>query len=171
MSAKVKADKELRFAQGLIIPVLEAINEAGVTSAFHICRGNYTRDENALLVGAYDKLVRTLEKLPVDVYMLEFSTPRAGELDELFYNNDLNEKIILGLGVVNPRHSRVETVEEIVARAEEALKFVPPEQVWLNPDCGFETFSHRPMNPYDIIEEKIANMVEASKILQEKYGK
>lgn len=170
MSARVKADKELNFARGLIEPVLQAINETEATSALHVCRGNYTTNEDVLLVGSYDKLSKTFDKLEVDVMMLEFSTPRAGEIEELFHNNFLDEKITLGLGVINPRHPRVETVEEIVARAEEALEFLPPEKIWLNPDCGFETFSHRPMNTYDIIKEKVSNMVEAARQLREKHG-
>ncbi len=165
----MKADKELNFARGLIEPVLQAINETDAISALHVCRGNYTTNEDVLLVGSYDKLSKTFDKLDVDVMMLEFSTPRAGEIKELFENNFLDEKIILGLGVLNPRDPRVESVEEIIAMAEEALEVLPPEHIWLNPDCGFETFSHRPMNTYDIIEEKLSHMVEAARQLREKY--
>ena len=171
MSAKVRSDKELSFAQSLIIPVLEAINDCGVRSALHVCRGNYTREEAVLLEGAYDKLSKTFDKLPVDILMLEFSTPRAGEISLLFKNNRLSKKIILGLGVINPRSKKVESVDEIVKRAEEALEFIKPQQAYLNSDCGFETFSYRPMNSYDIIEQKIANMVKASNILRKRWGK
>ena len=59
----------------------------------------------------------------------------------------------------------------IVARVEEVLQFLPPERIWLNPDCGFATFAKRPLNPYPIIQKKLENMVAASKILREKYCK
>ena len=59
----------------------------------------------------------------------------------------------------------------IVGKVEKALEFLPPEKIWLNPDCGFATFAKRPLNPYNIIEEKLSNMVKASHILREKYCK
>ena len=40
----------------------------------------------------------------------------------------------------HPRSDEVETVDQIVQRAEKALNYLPPEQIWLNPDCGFATF-------------------------------
>lgn len=101
---------------------------------------------------------------------LEFSTPRAGEVSQLFKNNFLNEKITLGFGCVNPRSSRIETPEEIVEKVETVLKFLPPEKIWLNPDCGFATFSKRMLNPYSIIEKKLTAMVKAAHILREKLG-
>ena len=52
----------------------------------------------------------------------------------------------IGLGVVNPRTDQVETPEQIRAAVEEALRLYPAERVFLNPDCGFGTFSNRPMN-------------------------
>lgn len=136
----------------------------------HVCRGNFTKDENVLLVGAYNHLAKFFDKLKVDMLALEFSTPRAGEISQLFYNNFLDEKIILGLGVINPRSDEVESVEEIVKLVEEAMEFLPPERIWLNPDCGFATFAKRPLNPYPVIEEKLVNMVKAAELLREKHG-
>lgn len=135
-------------------------------SAIHVCRGNWTTDESVLLSGAYDKLSKFFSDLKVDMLALEFSTPRAGEVGELFHNNLLAKKIILGYGVINSRNPRVETVDEIVQSVEKALDFLPPERIWLNSDCGFATFCNRPMNSYDIIVEKMKNMAEAAKILR-----
>ncbi|AXI26692.1 methylcobamide--CoM methyltransferase [Gemella sp. ND 6198] len=137
----------------------------------HVCRGNWTCDESVLLEGAYDKLGKFFDSLNVDMLALEFSTPRAGEVEKLFANNFLDTKIILGYGCINPRNERVETPEEIVSAVEKVLQYLPPENVWLNPDCGFATFSKRPLNPYPIIEEKLRNMVKAAEILREKYCK
>ena len=84
----------------------------------HVCRGNWTKDESVLLEGTYDKLGKFFDSLKVDMLALEFSTPRAGEVEKLFYNNFLDTKIILGFGCINPRSDRVETVEEIVRNVE-----------------------------------------------------
>ena len=52
-------------------------------------------------------------------------------------------------------------------RAREALKYVKKENLWLNPDCGYATFSNRPVNTYGNIENKIKNMVTAARILRD----
>lgn len=135
----------------------------------HVCRGNWTVDESVLLQGAYDRLSRFFDQLKVDMLALEFSTPRAGDVDLLFKNNFLKKKIALGYGVINPRIPEVEKVEDIVASVEKVLKWLPPERIWLNPDCGFATFANRPLNPYSTIEAKLKAMVEAAKILREKH--
>jgi putative methylcobalamin:homocysteine methyltransferase len=152
--------------------VLEEIRKHdGVLSIMHVCRGNWTTDESVLLQGAYDKLGKFFDALDLDMLALEFSTPRAGEVEKLFSNNFLDTRVMLGFGCVNPRSEIIETSEEIVSRVEELLQFLPPERIWLNPDCGFATFAKRPLNPYPIIQKKLENMVAASKILREKYCK
>lgn len=172
LSAKVKVDRELKFAGELLSQIFEEIRKYDdVLSVMHVCRGNWTCDESVLLEGAYDKLSRFFDSLDVDMLALEFSTPRAGEVKQLFNNNNLDKKIMLGIGCVNPRSPRVEKVDEIVTLVEKVLEFLPPEKIWLNPDCGFATFARRPLNPYDVIEKKLSNMVKASHILREKHCK
>ena len=160
----------MKFASDLLKPVLETINGyEDVISAMHICRGNWTTDESVLLEGAYDKMSKFLSGLKVDMLALEFSTPRAGEVDLLFKNNLLAKKIILSFGVINPRTPDVEEVDKIVEKVEKVLKFLPPERIWLNSDCGFATFANRPLNSFEVIEAKLRAMTEASKILRERY--
>ena len=140
-----------------------------VLSIMHVCRGNWTTDESVLLQGAYDKLGKFFDALDLDMLALEFSTPRAGEVEKLFSNNFLDTRVMLGFGCVNPRSEVIETPEEIVARVEEVLQFLPPERIWLNPDCGFATFSNRPLNGFDIIEAKLKVLNEAKSIFRERY--
>ncbi|WP_239994619.1 hypothetical protein [Haemophilus influenzae] len=47
--------------------------------------------------------------------------------------------------------------------------YLSPEQIWLNPDFGFATFSNRPLNGFDIIEAKFKVLNEAKSILRERY--
>lgn len=172
LSEKVKVDRELDFANNLLKPIFAEIRKyENVLSSIHVCRGNWTTDETVLLEGAYDKLCHFFDNLDVDMLTLEFSTPRAGEIDKLFENNRLRKKIYLGLGCLNPRSPVVETPEQIVAQAKKVLKYLPPERIWLNPDCGFATFSKRALNPYNIIEKKLDSMVKAAKILREEFCK
>ena len=56
---------------------------------------------------------------------------------------------------------------EIRAAVEAALRLYPAERVFLNPDCGFGTFSNRPMNTLEIASAKVAAMVAAARDLRE----
>jgi 5-methyltetrahydropteroyltriglutamate--homocysteine methyltransferase len=68
--------------------------------------------------------------------------------------------------ILNPRSDTVETPEQIVTKVEAALRTVPAERVFLNPDCGFGTFSARPVNDAAIAERKLAAMAEAARRLR-----
>jgi 5-methyltetrahydropteroyltriglutamate--homocysteine methyltransferase len=91
--------------------------------------------------------------------VLEYATPRAGDFVPVAGK-------ALGLGVVNPRTAEVESPESIVARVRDVLQVVPPERVFLNPDCGFGTFASRPMNSVDIATNKLASMATAARMLR-----
>ena len=172
LSEKIKVDRELKFVNELLAPVFAELRKhENVLGAMHVCRGNWTCDETVLLEGAYDRLGQFFDSLDVDMLALEFSTSRAGEVKQLFSNNFLDKKIMLGFGCLNPRNTIVETPEQIVKATEKVLDFLPPEKIWLNPDCGFATFSKRPLNSYEIIKQKMSSMVEASHILRERYCK
>lgn len=147
------------------------MREANVVSQLHVCRGNFTRQESSLLEGNYEKLSDFFVSVAPDMLTLELSTPRAGDISALFSNPELAKKVALGVGVVNPRITYVETPEEIVAAVEQAMEFVQdPQRIWLNPDCGFATFANRPMNEMDIIRQKLDSMVKAQAILRSKYA-
>ena len=76
----------------------------------------------------------------------------------------------IGLGVVNPRTEQPESVDEIIRNTERVLQFYRPEQVFLNPDCGFGCFANRCVNDEATAAMKIRNIVKAARRLREKYG-
>ena len=163
LTAKADAEEELAFALELINKVTEGMLGRGTTIAVHICRGNWSTDDDILLRGPYFPLIPYLEGANVDHLALEYATPRAGELDAIKSIGDKS----LGFGVINPRTVDVESVDAIVARVEEVRAFLPDEKILLNPDCGFGTFAQRPMNSDEIAFEKLKVMVEAAKKLRE----
>ncbi|HVB36665.1 MAG TPA: cobalamin-independent methionine synthase II family protein [Candidatus Acidoferrales bacterium] len=138
----------------------------GVRFGVHICRGNWSRREEVLLKGNYGPMLPYLMQMNIDQLVLEFATPRAGELE--VFKEYKNEKEI-GLGVVNPRTDEIETPAQIVARVKELAKFYDPEKIFLNPDCGFGTFAERNVNTADIATRKMATIVEAAKRLRHEF--
>jgi 5-methyltetrahydropteroyltriglutamate--homocysteine methyltransferase len=154
LAARKDPAEELAFAVSLINRVVEGID--GLRIGVHVCRGNWSRDETTLLRGSYRALVPYLQQLRVKQLVLEYATERAGDLVEF----DGKE---LGLGVVNPRTDTIETADDVRRAIERALEIYPPETLFLNPDCGFGTFSGRPMNSADVAFAKLKAMVDAAR--------
>ena len=103
----------------------------------------------------------------VDQFVLEFATPRAGDISVV--GKALNHKE-LGLGVINPRTDEIETVDFIISKVEEALQYYQPENIVLNTDCGFGCFAERCVNNEHNAFEKIRQMTRAALILRNKYA-
>ena len=147
---------ELEFAVDLVNRVLDGIDFAkhGARVGLHICRGNWSQDESTLLRGSYDPLAPYLDRMNVDQLCLEYATERAGDLLHF------SEKS-LGLGVVNPRTPTIEAPDAIARSIERALEQYSKDRLFINPDCGFATFSNRPVNSDEVAVEKCRAMRSA----------
>jgi len=155
LATRSDPSEELEFAVALINRVLE--RAGGVRTGLHICRGNWSQNEATLLRGSYHPLAPYLDRIHVHQLVLEYATERAGTLLP-FAGKEL------GLGVVNPRTEAVESVDTIRAAIAQALQLYPAERVFLNPDCGFGTFSNRPVNSSEIAFKKLQAIVEAARL-------
>ena len=94
--------------------------------------------------------------MKVEQYVLEYAT------------RTLNDRE-LGLGVVNPRTDQVESIEYIVSKAEKALEYYRPDQLFLNTDCGFGCFASRSVNVEDVAFKKLCAITESAKQLRQKF--
>jgi 5-methyltetrahydropteroyltriglutamate--homocysteine methyltransferase len=153
--------EELAFARSLLDRTLAGLPRDRL--ALHVCRGNWTRDTAAALSGDYAPLLRLLAEVPVGTLFLELCTPRAGDVEVL---KDLPAHVIVGVGSVDQKSGRVETPDEIAARARRAVAVLGPDRVRLNPDCGFATFADSPISPFDVAKAKLAALAEAARILR-----
>lgn len=165
LGEKRDPEEELAFAGRLLREVLTGLPRDRL--ALHVCRGNWSRDESVALTGPYTPLVPLFRTLPVGTFFLELATPRAGDLEPLA---DLPADCRVGVGVVNQKLDRVESVEEIVTKAEAAVRRLGPDRVLLNPDCGFATFADNPLASSGVAEAKLAAIAEAARRLRDKYG-
>jgi 5-methyltetrahydropteroyltriglutamate--homocysteine methyltransferase len=157
LAARKDPAEELEFAVSLINQVVEGLE--GVRTGLHICRGNWSQNEATLLRGSYHPLVEYLDRIKVQQLVLEYATERAGDLLK-FQGKEL------GLGVVNPRTEKVESPGEITQSIEQAMKLYPRDKLFLNPDCGFGTFSNRPVNKSDVAYQKLKAIVSAARTLR-----
>jgi 5-methyltetrahydropteroyltriglutamate--homocysteine methyltransferase len=79
---------------------------------------------------------------------------------------DLPPDCRVGVGVVDQKQDRVESLEDVVARARRAVDIFGAERVLLTPDCGFATFADNPVAAPPIAEAKLRTIVAAAEILR-----
>jgi 5-methyltetrahydropteroyltriglutamate--homocysteine methyltransferase len=161
LSEKGDAARELALAERLVNQVVADLPRARL--GLHVCRGNWTRNEEAALAGDYRPLVPLLSRVHVGTLFLELCTPRAGEMDVLA---DLPRGLRVAVGVVNQKHERIEPVEEIAARARRAVDLFGADRVLLTPDCGFATFADNPVASARVAEDKLRAIVEAAELVR-----
>jgi 5-methyltetrahydropteroyltriglutamate--homocysteine methyltransferase len=109
----------------LAIKALGVVTEGlKVHTITHICYGDFH--------GTYPKML----ELPVDQIDLEMANSNY-DLLEAFRQYVFPKHI--GLGVVDSHSHRIESVDEVVAGIERTLELIPPERVFVDPDCGLKT--------------------------------
>lgn len=117
-----------------------ALNNAAIEGApedlvinTHVCRGNY--HSTYAFEGGYDPVAPYLfAHENIDAFYLEFDTPRAGGFEPLAHVAE-GKKVVLGL--ITSKQPGLEDKEVVKARIKEASKYVPLENLYLSPQCGF----------------------------------
>jgi len=100
----------------------------------HICRGNFR--STWFSSGGYEPVAKTLfGHCRVDGFFLEYDSDRAGDFTPLRYIKD--QKVVLGL--ITSKSGDLEDKREVIARIKEASQYVPLEQLFLSPQCGFSS--------------------------------
>lgn len=103
------------------------------TFGLHVCRGN--RASMWHREGKYDPIAETLfGGLEYDRLLLEYDTERAGGFEPLRY---VRRGTIVVLGLITTKSGRVETVDELRKRIDDAARFLPLDQLAISPQCGF----------------------------------
>lgn len=165
LSEKSEIPAELGFARELINAVVSGFPRERI--ALHMCRGNWTPDENAALSGDYSPLIDTLSRLEVGSLLLELCTPRSGEMEVL---RAIPDHLRIGVGVCNQKHAHIESLEDVLSKGERAIQLFGKERVLFTPDCGFATFADNPLASDRIAEQKLNIIAAASAILRQRHG-
>jgi 5-methyltetrahydropteroyltriglutamate--homocysteine methyltransferase len=104
-----------------------------MTFGIHICRGN--RQSMWHREGHYDAIAEKLfNGLDHQRLLLEYDTERAGTFEALRF---VPKGKMVVLGLITTKVGRVETVDELRCRIDEAARYLPLEQLAISPQCGF----------------------------------
>ena len=140
--------EEMELASRALGIVTQGLNAVTLT---HICYGDFEL--------VYDYLV----KLPVDVLDVETSNSNY-DLLEMLRKHPLPEDKSLSMGVTDVHSHVTEGVEEIKAGIKKGLELLPPERLYIDPDCGLKTRQE------DESVAKLRNMVQAVREVKQEVG-
>ena len=112
-----------------------AVSEAPaeMTTAMHLCRGNF--QSTFVASGGYEPIAELLfNEIGVDGYFLEYDSARAGGFEPLRF---LPKGKVAVLGLVTTKSGKLESKDALKRRIDAAAKYAPLEQLALSPQCGF----------------------------------
>ena len=106
---------------------------ADMTICMHLCRGNF--QSTFVASGGYEPVAEILfNAINVHGYFMEYDSDRAGGFEPLRFVPK-GKTVVLGL--VTSKSGRLESRDELKRRIDDAVKFVPLDQLCLSPQCGF----------------------------------
>lgn len=114
---------------------------------------DHTQIHTHMCYSEFNAIIQSIAELDADVISIEASRSHMDLLEAFVrfqYPNDI------GPGVYDIHSPRVPDVDEMLGQIQKALRWIRPEQFWVNPDCGLKTRAW----PETIAALK--NMVEAA---------
>lgn len=115
----------------------------------HMCYGDFA--------SVFDRLLA----LPVDQLDLEMANSDY-DLLELMRGRSFTKEI--AMGVVDVHSHKIESVEQVKAGIRKGLEVIPPERLFIDPDCGLKT------RTWDEAAAKLKVMVQAVRETRQELG-
>lgn len=147
------ADDAREFGVAAINKALEGVSG---TTGLHLCFGYAAVVKNKASEYAF---LAELEGSAVDLVSIEAAQPNL----DLSVLAKLPSKTMV-VGVIDLEDAAVEPPESVAARVREALKYLPPEQLMLAPDCGMKYL------PREVAFGKLQAMVQGVELVREELG-
>jgi 5-methyltetrahydropteroyltriglutamate--homocysteine methyltransferase len=113
-----------------------------------------TQIHTHLCYSEFGEVIGAIADLDADVTSIEAARSHMEVLDDL---NSIGFSNSVGPGVYDIHSPRVPSTDEITKSLYEALKAVPADRLWVNPDCGLKTRNS------DEVNASLANLVAATK--------
>ncbi|MDN2500465.1 5-methyltetrahydropteroyltriglutamate--homocysteine S-methyltransferase, partial [Nocardia nova] len=116
-----------------------------------------TQIHTHLCYSEFGEIIGAIAALDADVTSVEAARSHMEILDDL---TAAGYALGIGPGVYDIHSPRVPSVAEIENSLREAMKAVPAERLWVNPDCGLKTRGRAE------VEASLRNMVEAAALVR-----
>ncbi|ADU97520.1 5-methyltetrahydropteroyltriglutamate--homocysteine S-methyltransferase [Thermovibrio ammonificans HB-1] len=129
--------------------------------SFRLCHSSVkpeTQIHTHMCYSEFGEIMEYILQMDFDVISIE-ATRSKGDIIEAFEKVNFDRQI--GLGVWDIHSPYVPTVEEMKEIVERALKVIPKENFWINPDCGLKT------RRWEEVIPALRNLVALAKELRE----
>jgi 5-methyltetrahydropteroyltriglutamate--homocysteine methyltransferase len=152
---------EPAFREGL--PLRRADWDAYLTWATECFRlsasgvSDATQIHTHMCYSEFNDIIGAIAAMDADVISIETSRSKMELLDAFtgfHYPNDI------GPGVYDIHSPRVPSEADMVGLLQKARTHLPPEQLWVNPDCGLKT------RRWEEVKPSLERMVAAAKVLR-----
>ncbi|MBP2676749.1 MAG: metE, partial [Deltaproteobacteria bacterium] len=120
-----------------------------------------TQVHTHLCYSEFGDIMDSIVEMDADVLSIESSRSGMALLSDFGRCRYPNE---VGPGVYDIHSPRVPSTEELEGLIAKAAEVLPPERLWVNPDCGLKT------RGWPEVEASLANMVEAARRARERLG-
>ena len=117
---------------------------------------NETQIHTHMCYSEFNGIMDHIAAMDADAITIECSRSQMELLDAFVKYDYPNE---VGPGVYDIHSARVPSVDEIVNLLHKALRLIPRERLWVNPDCGLKT------RQWPETEASLRNMVKARDIV------
>ncbi len=109
----------------------------------------------------FGEIIEYIMKMDFDVISIESSRSKADIVEDF---SGINFDRQIGLGVWDIHSPVVPTVEDMEEVVRKALKILPKENFWINPDCGLKT------RKWEEVIPSLKNLVSLAQKLREEYS-
>jgi 5-methyltetrahydropteroyltriglutamate--homocysteine methyltransferase len=141
--------------------ILGRAKHPGVTRAMHMCRGN---NRSAWFgEGSYESIAEMLfSSVDTDRFLLEFDDERSGGFEPLRFIPK-NKTVVLGL--ITSKTGKLESLEGLRRRVDEAARYVAIENLAISPQCGFASTHLGNLLSEEEESRKLELVAEAARVI------
>ncbi len=126
-----------------------------------VTRGLHAKTISHMCYGDFTTIYPRILDLPVDQLDLEMANSNY-DLLEVFKSHPYTKEI--GLGVVDVHNHHLESLDEVKAGIRRAMKQIPPDKIYVDPDCGLKT------RTVDEAKAKLSLVTRATRDVKQEMG-
>ena len=128
----------------------------------HMCRGNF-RSSHIAEGGYHFAADAIFNQTSVDIYLMEYDTERAGGLEPLAKLPKGHKRVMPGF--ITTKSGKLETLDWLKSKYDEATKYVDIDQLGIAPQCGFASTEHGNIITEDDQKRKLELVVKTAEVI------